>query len=110
MAQLIWCPGQPFETVNLAGVFVDGVYVIWHAGNPSRVVRVGQGDVGARLAAHRQDQAILAYGRYGVLYATWAAVPVGLRDGVERHLAERWVPLVGDRFPNAAPIAVNDPW
>jgi hypothetical protein len=38
-----WCP---FETVTLDSISKTiGVYVIWHEGNPSRVVRVGQGDI-----------------------------------------------------------------
>lgn len=110
MAQLNWSPAYALETVNLTGVFVQGVYVIWHGGTPSRVVRVGQGDVSARLAAHRQDSAILAHRRNGTLYAKWALVSAADRDGVEAFLAKRFPPLVGDRFPNCTPIAVNDPW
>ena len=40
-----WCP---IETVDLSGVSATGVYIIWHDGNPSRVVRIGQGDIPAR--------------------------------------------------------------
>ena len=87
-----------------------GVYVIWHEGNPSRVVRIGQGDIASRLAAHRQDPAILAYKRFGKLRVTWAAVPDHQRDGVERYLANTWPPLVGDAFPAVVPLAVNSPF
>ena len=83
-----------------------GVYVIWYRGHPGRVVRVGQGDVAARLSAHRQDNAVLAYRSYGLL-VTWAAVSVFQRDGVERYLANAWNPLVGDRHPDVGPIPVN---
>jgi hypothetical protein len=31
-----------------------GVYVIWHEGNPARVVRIGQGNIATRLGAHRR--------------------------------------------------------
>jgi hypothetical protein len=99
----------PLKTVNLDGVTAQGVYMIWHGGNPSRVVRVGQGDIPQRLKAHRLDPAILDYERFG-LYVTWAAVPVAQRDGVERFLANAWRPLVGDTFPQGVPIAVNSPW
>lgn len=96
--------------VNLEGETDFGVYIIWHAGNPSRVVRVGQGDVAARLIAHRNDSAITNYAKVGTLLVTWAVVPPRLVDGVERYLAEYWKPLVGDRFPNVTPIAVNSPF
>jgi hypothetical protein len=100
----------PFEEVNLSNVKTRGVYIIWHGGSPSRVVRVGQGDIAQRLFQHRTDNAVLACKRFGVLFVTWATVPEYQMDGVERHLAERWNPLVGDRFPDVSPIAVNSPW
>ena len=103
-----WCP---LETLNLESVGdVGGVYIIWHEGNPARVVRVGQGKITDRLYAHRHDIEMLAYSQKGTLRVTWAAVPFAQRDGVERYLAERWSPLVGDAFPDAHPIAVNYPW
>lgn len=98
-----------FQNVNLSGVSTEGVYIIWHGGNPSRVVRVGQGDIADRLQNHRADAQILAYAKHR-LYVTWASVAAYYRDGVERYLADNWNPLVGDRFPNVAPIAVNSPW
>ena len=100
----------PLEMVELAAVTDFGVYVIWHGGNPSRVVRVGQGDIADRVGAHKKDQQVLAYKQFGTLYVTWANVPVFQRDGVERYLAYTWKPLIGDRFPNVTPIAVNSPW
>ena len=102
-----WCQ---FETVDLSGVNAVGVYIIWHSGNPSRVVRVGQGDIADRLRSHRFDTTVIAYRPLGTLYVTWAVVPVSLLDGVERFLAEHWKPLVGDRFPVALPVAVNQPF
>ena len=102
-----WCP---LETVNLKDVRTEGLYLIWHGGNPSRVVRIGQGDIKDRLTAHRADLEILAYRKSGTLYVTWAAVSAAQRDGVERYLANQWNPLVGDAFPNVLPIAVNSPW
>lgn len=91
----------------LENVSDGGVYVIWHEGNPGRVVRIGQGDIAERLAAHRRDTEILDYGK---LRVTWAKLPASQRDGVERYLAETWDPLVGDAFPKAKPIAVNSPF
>lgn len=100
-----------FTDFNLASCACDsGVYIIWHAGNPSRVVYVGQGCVPDRIAAHRRRDDICAYGKLGELYVTWAAVPPHLLDGVERYLADKWGPLVGDAHPDVAPVAVNSPW
>lgn len=114
MLQLQWIKcGEiycPLENVDLSDVKTEGVYIIWHAGNPSRVVRVGQGNIASRLNAHRNDREILAYAKYGTLRVTWATVPAAQRDGVERYLADKWKPLIGDAFPNVVPIAVNSPW
>lgn len=99
------------ELLNLETITAkNGVYVIWHEGNPSRVVRIGQGDIATRLGAHRRDAAILAYKKYGKLRVTWAAVPAHQLDGVERYLANTWSPLIGDAFPDVAPLAVNSPF
>ena len=102
-----WCP---LESVNLSGVTAKGVYIVWHEGNPGRVVRIGQGDIAGRLKDHRDDPQILTFSKQGILRVTWAAVSAAQRDGVERYLADQWPPLVGDVFPDAAPIAVNAPW
>lgn len=115
MIELHWYKSQagswlPFETVRLAGKTDFGCYIIWHAGQPGRVVRVGQGDIASRLYAHQNDREITAYSRFGTLCVTWAVVSPRLVDGVERYLAEYWKPLVGDRFPNVTPIAVNSPF
>jgi hypothetical protein len=103
----VWCS---LERLDLDNVTANGVYIIWHSGNPGRVVRVGQGNIAERLKAHRTDQSILAYKKNGQLYVTWAAVPVHHLDGVEAYLALQWNPLVGDRYPYAVPLAVNSPW
>jgi hypothetical protein len=48
---------------------------IWHEGNPSRVVRIGQGDIAMRITAHRNDRVVTKYRASGTLRVTWAAVP-----------------------------------
>ena len=98
------------ELLNLDKITATGVYVIWHEGQPGRVVRIGQGDIADRLAAHRRDPALLAYKEYGTLRVTWAAVPAHLMDSVELYLANEWHPLIGDAFPDVAPLAVNSPF
>ena len=104
-----WCP---LETLNLSSVGdVAGVYIIWHDGNPARVVRLGQGVIRDRLSAHRNDPAMMAYRAHGTLRVTWASVPSASdRDGVERYLSNTWPPLIGDAFPDVRPIVVNSPW
>jgi hypothetical protein len=108
------CQGDVYcslARLNLSSIVeTSGVYIIWHAGNPGRVVRVGQGVIAERLAAHRNDTQIMQFASRGDIFVTWAAVPDRQLDGVERHLAEEWNPLVGSRFPDVAPIAVNSPF
>ncbi len=103
----MWCP---LDTVNLSDVTASGVYIIWHQGNPGRVVRIGQGKIADRLQDHRTDPEILEYEKYGRLRVTWASVPANQCDGAERYLADQWSPLVGEAFPDATPIPVNLPW
>ena len=115
MLQLHWVKSTEqkwlsFEKVNLTDITTNGVYIIWHEGNPSRVVYVGQGDVASRLMAHRSRKDITQYSKYGTLRVTWAAVPVNQRDGIERYLADRYQPLVGDAHPDVSLSKVNSPW
>ena len=99
-----------FQTFNLSTDHGIGVYVIWHAGNPSKVVYVGQGDIASRLRTHRNNTSITSYAKHGTLKITWARVQPHQLDGVERYLANTWNPLVGDAHPDVNPIAVNSPW
>lgn len=84
---------------------MDGVYIIWS--NKGYTVRIGQGIVKDRFTDHRGNRLIL---NHPVLFATWAKVPAHLKDGVERYLANVLKPVVGDAFPQVAPIQVNLPW
>ncbi|HET9341383.1 MAG TPA: hypothetical protein VFO25_00540 [Candidatus Eremiobacteraceae bacterium] len=101
-----WCS---FENLTLDKMTDKGVYVIWHQGNPGKVVYVGQGDVADRITAHRSDKRITKYADR-VLRVTWAELSVFQWDGVERYLADRYSPLVGDAHPDCGPIEVNGPW
>ena len=101
-----WCN---LETLQLKGITAKGVYIIWRPGKPSRVVRVGQGDIAERLARHRTDEEILAHkSKGGRLLITWASVSAAYRERVERYLANKYSPLVG-QYPNVAPLEVNLP-
>ena len=101
-----WCS---FDNLTLDMETV-GVYMIWHEGDPSRVVRLGQGKIAERIKDHRNDAKITAYKKHGTLRVTWASVARHQLDGVERHLADTWNPLVGEAFPDVDPIAVNSPF
>ncbi len=117
MPELSWgrCQGGAWcrlMRVDLGGAAfaAGGVYVIWHGGSDPETVYVGQGDpIRDRLLAHRSDRRITASEEHD-LFVTWAAVDARQRDGVERYLADRLSPLVGEAHPTAAPIAVNPPW
>ena len=104
-----WCD---LLTLNLSHEHfnnMEGVYIIWHGGQNSATIRVGQGFIRDRLSVHRTEPEILKYKPYG-LFVTWVRVSANQRDGVERYLAERLNPKVGSRFPDADPIVVNLPW
>lgn len=103
--RLDWKTPSLFETAQ--PLLSDaGVYIIWQANAPHFAVRVGQGVICQRFSTHRIDQAILQH-RNPSLMASWANVEERFRDGVERYLAERLRPLVGERFPDCLPITVN---
>ncbi len=104
-----WCLLSALQLEHYYFNGVEGVYVIWHGGPNPATVRVGQGVIRDRLAAHKQDPAIQNYAHYG-LYVTWAEVQGRWRDGVEVYLAQSLNPLVGERFPSCVPVYVNLPW
>jgi hypothetical protein len=88
-----------------------GVYVLWHGGFPSRIVRVGCGELGGELRGCITDPRVMHFQRFGPLFVTWAAVAPAGSDGVQRHLADRLRPLieeVGD--PRVAALAANSPF
>lgn len=99
-----WCNLANLSLSKLKDV---GVYIIWHTGDPGRVVRVGQGNISERLAEHRTNPKIT---NYGELLVTWAIVDAQNRNGVEKYLADTWSPPVGEAFPDVSPIAVNSPF
>ena len=103
-----WCP---LETVDLSSVDVSGVYIIWYVKKNGEVVvvRVGQGDIKARLERHRKDKQITRHASKGVLFATWAYVPEHYIKRVEAYLGDLLDPIEGERFPNRVPLRVNLP-
>jgi hypothetical protein len=104
--------GQWFDLLRLnldAPYFQDkeGVYIIWYAGPSSKVIKVGQGHIGARLKEHRSNPEIVRYSNYGQLKVTWALVEKWDRHGVEAFLFDSYNPILGERSPAAQPIPVN---
>ena len=94
---------------------VEGVYVIWSGGEHPRTLYVGQGSIAERLTDHRRNLDIPEYRAVG-LFVTWAEVPNPGGDLVERHLADRLQPALGERHPEPVPppvrrqVEVNLPW
>jgi len=119
MTQLQWVKnstnGQWFDLLRLnlsTPYFTNkfGVYIIWYsAPTPavSRVIRVGQGDIGIRLKEHSTNPEIIKYSQYGQLKVTWALVDTQFVDGVEAFLFDSYTPIIGERKPAAQPIPVN---
>ena len=104
----IWCK---LNEVNLSHNHFDhmtGVYVIWHSLHNPQTVRVGQGFIRDRIAAHRRDPQVQYYASFG-LYVTWASIPRDSLNGVETFLAQNLKPLVGEQFPDVPLIPVNLP-
>ena len=103
-----WCS---LDRLKLEDLDYDGVYIIWFGGNPGLTVRIGNGNIKDRLGKHRKDKEITAHAINGDLKVTWAAVPsLSDRKGIESFLADRYPPLVGERFPDVDPIRVNLPF
>lgn len=99
------------DGVDLSTVKADGVYVIYLAGNPPTSVYVGKGDVAVRLASHRTDARFNAARAKGTLCVAFASVAPAEQEGVEKYLARRFPPLVGERHPESVrEIAVNSPF
>jgi hypothetical protein len=115
MLQLEWAKTPDdewydFDSVELDGVFVYGVYVIWAGGSlgstPSRTICVGQGSIAERIRTHRAQSRVTENGP-GLL-VTWASVPFQQAEGVEAFLIEQLRPLI--KTPSfAEPIPVNVP-
>lgn len=118
--QLIWVKKSDtsewfdFLRLNLNAPYFTGkygVYAIWYTSPvESKVIRVGQGEIGDRLRSHRSDPSIIRYGNLGQLKVTWAVLNHLNKtqiDGIERYLAESYNPIIGDRFPDAITLPVN---
>ena len=93
---------------------VTGVYIIWYFNSENQnrpiTIYVGQGNIVDRLKSHREDSDIQLLKDNGFdLNVSWCAVPKRHRDGVENYLGELLSPVVGERYPNVSPTAINLP-
>ena len=104
-----WCSLMNVNLNHLHFKNLVGVYIIWHSGQQPATVYVGKGIIAERLAQHRQDDAILKFSHLG-LFVTWAQVDSRSQGGVERFLADRLKPKVGQHHSSDSPITVNFPW
>lgn len=102
-----WCKLLEIDTRRLEGA---GVYVIWHGGFPSRVVRVGHGELGEEIAARRIDVRILPYIEQGPLFITWAVTAASDAEAIARYLEDRLHPRVAGPASSVPPLAVNSPF
>lgn len=105
---VVWCGLSRVDLNDGSFDGLGGVYIIWHGGVTPAYVRVGQGVIRDRIAAHRVDAEILAFGA-DELFVTWAEVPAEQRDGVEQYLIDRLQPKAGIRGPGVAPLPINLP-
>jgi len=99
-----WCDFQNLDITADLFKGLKGVYIIWSG---KQVVRLGSGIVKDRISAHRKDPKVTAYTN---LKVTWAKVNASQMEGVEKFLADKLNPAVGDSFPDRTPITVNFPW
>jgi hypothetical protein len=97
------------EEVALSTTTDVGVYIVWYAGNPGRVVCVGQGSIAAELARVRTDEEVMRFVAHGPLLVTWAPVSAQRIDGIERYVVNAWPPLLDRPRPDVPPIDVNSP-
>ena len=114
--QLDWA--KPFNgpkwnalaALNVGGITVDGIYMIWFEASQARVVCVGNGRISRELARERNDREVIRYADRGTLLVTWAALPTLQQEGAVRYLTDLYPPLIKRFQPGAVPVAVNSPW
>ncbi len=114
--QLDWA--KPFNgpkwnalaALNVGGITVDGIYMIWFEASQARVVCVGNGRISRELARERNDREVIRNADRGTLLVTWAALPTLQQEGAVRYLTDLYPPLIKRFQPGAVPVAVNSPW
>jgi len=116
MHRLLWAKSIDNKWLNLSNLdltnlHATGVYIIWHGGENPKIVRIGQGNIAARLAAHRLNHQIMRYVDSGPMMVTWAEIEdQAMRDGIETYLAKQFTPLIKDKVPEVRPIQASSPF
>ncbi len=116
MQRLLWAKSIDnkwlnFSDLDLTNLHATGVYIIWHGGSNPRIVRIGQGNIAARLAGHRLNHQIMRYVDSGPMMVTWAEInDQSHRDGIEAYLVGQFTPLIKDKVPEVAPIVASSPF
>lgn len=88
-----------------------GVFVIWDGGVPSRVVRVGHGDIAIELRACCANPRVTAHLKEGPLFVTWASADACDAPGIHRYLADTLRPLVEEPVSSGVvAIAARSPF
>ena len=105
----IWCSFQRLILDDDLNSW-SGVYIIWSEYIGYRKIEyVGEGIIGSRIAAHRQDARFNSVGDDALV--TWAVVPSKWdRLAIEMYLSRTLNPTIGISEAFQATIAVNLPW
>lgn len=105
-----------FLRLNLEAPYFNnkvGVYAIWYTSPSSaKVIKVGSGNISERLKDHRSNQEITKYSSLGNLKVSWVVADSNPllpseAQGAEVFLANKYRPLVGDRFPNVVEVPIS---
>ena len=115
-AWLTWqrCTGSMycnFRSVNLQHEHFNqlaGVYVVWSAGEPRVVQRVGRGNIRDQLTALRARTDLPPAEQQ--LQVTWARVPESLQASVVEYLSAQLAPRLGAAAAGGAATPVNLPF
>lgn len=103
---------------DFSSLTFSGVYIIWgieQFNTSPRIIKIGQStDLSNRLTQYKHEKGKGTVFNYQFffdsIYVTWASLQESYLDGVERYLGNLYHPLISERFPDAAPIAVNSPF
>ena len=120
--QLQWSPTLRLRDLDISGVKDVGVYLIGFKAIPEEIwtIYVGRGMVAERLQEHISGKSdtsiqILRWEEEGALYVTW--MPLNpfpyFSGGVEKGLASRLRPLVGERHSTNIPeviVCIPEGW
>ena len=99
----------PLIQAGEVGRSIHGVYLVYHDGNPERPLLIGDGNIGEHLRAISRDPDLMICSVFGMLRATWAAVPARYSEGVKNFLVGELEPVIRSSLCCAAPVPVNLP-